>query len=450
MCNTYIGKLASKALSSGSSTQERLNSIDASRDAFTLSFRSGFPAVMYFGEASVHPAGGDRAGIGPTYEPYVVCCSTVRSEEDTLCIRCDESAIAPFDKPASTTLTCYISGRDDEDGHTYCDVISFTFAPAPLSNPDLAVACLAACGHFASARRILLTLSLHNVLSTCISWADSDAPEAQGHNSGTYATSSGALSRALSAIPAITTTVLNPLLEIRSRILAFYPALTLRFRLKPMFQSVLRKLPIQFPSTASGSAGSITIEIATRLTPSLLHKIISDEVIFVNLETLKKSENVYPQLKAAAIKLLYIFELSLKMSISPDETAAVYEHIREIGEELFIAAFPDITSLSPAQASAIEAFDEKVWWICVRMIPLAKQSKLKRFIHPKKHSTALAGFLNSLYFAGSSLCVEFFCLVIRGNNGKKSYLRRGDFPDWPRRRRRSSPRRGRASYTDID
>ncbi|KAI0026735.1 hypothetical protein K488DRAFT_91964 [Vararia minispora EC-137] len=175
-----------------------------------------------------------------------------------------------------------------------------------------------------------------------------------------------------------------------------------RLQLKPMLQSILRKRPIRLPPI---STRILVAQVTGKIKPSASRKMIAVDIVLVGLEALKESADAFPPLKAAVGGLVFFVQLSSQMSSNRAEMRGVYERIEEI-EDSLIRAVPDINSLSPAQASAIEAFDIAVQRICADMELLAKQTKFVRFIRARKHGDALAGFMGRLSAAEVAFSVS--------------------------------------------
>ncbi|KAI0026943.1 hypothetical protein K488DRAFT_91622 [Vararia minispora EC-137] len=126
-----------------------------------------------------------------------------------------------------------------------------------------------------------------------------------------------------------------------------------RLQLRPILQLILRKRPIQLPRI---SPRILAAQAIGNITPSASHRMVAKDAVLFGLEALKESADAFPPLKAAVGGLVFFVRLSSQMSSNRAEMCGVYERIEEI-EDSPIRALPDITSLLPAQVSAIEAFD---------------------------------------------------------------------------------------------
>ncbi|KAI0027722.1 hypothetical protein K488DRAFT_90519 [Vararia minispora EC-137] len=121
----------------------------------------------------------------------------------------------------------------------------------------------------------------------------------------------------------------------------------------PTLQLTLRKRPIRLVRI---SARIPVAQAIDKIRPSASRRTIAKDTVLLGLEALKESADAFPPLKAAVGGLVFFVQLYSQMSSNRAEISQVYERIEDI-EDSLTRAVPDITSLSPTQASAVEVFD---------------------------------------------------------------------------------------------
>ncbi|KAI0031807.1 hypothetical protein K488DRAFT_86486 [Vararia minispora EC-137] len=157
-------------------------------------------------------------------------------------------------------------------------------------------------------------------------------------------------------------------------------------------------------------------------------KSTSKDVLIITLEALRESADSLPPLRSALSTLLFLTDLSTKMSLNKDDLGRLYTRVDEVAASME-HALPDIESLAPSQIAAIASFDEELRRICSDMSRVQSQSRFACFVRAQKNTGDLVDFERRLNAAELTfLAPPQHCLDNRPNSLRAAW--RDTAPDF--------------------